>query len=275
MTKEESMERIMESAIELHREQGINFKGVDVARRAGVPKCYINFYFRGLGNLKSEVTAKEAERRRKDPAVIAEMLRRVDSEWLDACGGSLSAVKTVEYCSAGRKGNGRVAYSLFGKRCVFSGMTDTDMGGNTINSAEAVIEAILKNEGVPLEQFAAYTFFDLQTPMGYGDYSSGPYCFNRLTLQTEAGGNSNIGVADWAKEFCPWIVFQKISSFLETEKVANTDDKLSRVLREHILWSERALAQTKPPKGLLEKGKAFWHGITSTLRFGCRSYGRG
>lgn len=77
----------------------------------------------------------------------------------------------------------KVVYVIVGSCCYFSGI-ERKKRTSTINAAESIIEAIAKQERIPMKEFR---FFDLQTHRGY-DKRPGEYEFDELILEENAQG---------------------------------------------------------------------------------------
>lgn len=213
MTKgEQDTEKLLKAGVELLKEHGKPVTAKEVGERAGVQSAYVSAYFKGgaAGFWEQVIALVEAERN----ALFAnsDEIYELDALWRSECDAP-PKLKTVEYRAKGRKEAGRVFYCFFGKRCVFSAIVPTDIPGNTINSAEAVIAAILgQEEAINLTNFFEYSFYDLETHQGYEGHLPGTYFLNRLELGTGIEGHI-IGVAGWKEEHCPEIVFEMFQDF--------------------------------------------------------------
>lgn len=225
MKKNESKEKLLKCGIELYME---NYNrpttGSIVAKRAGLPRVYINFYFGNSTKFWDEVALaastavpESLSLTEEDDFLNSDEIRQLDFDWQSACSAP-PELKIIEYQSTGRNHvHGKAVYCFFGKRCVFTGMADMGIAGSTFNSAEAIVGAIINKEEIAINEIPTHSFYDLQTHKSCRTYLPGRYHLNRLTLGAGVD-NLIVGVTSWNEEDCPKIVFDTFQDFHMAKK---------------------------------------------------------
>ncbi len=114
-----------------------------------------------------------------------------------------------------------VVYTVFdGERCVFSGITPGPARTSTVNAAEAIITEICKLEGVSLTD---YTFYDLQTGVGYQGWHfvGGQFAFDQISFQVSNEMPTDLA---WHPDRCPPEVYRAFREQLGKEPLQTVGD---------------------------------------------------
>lgn len=102
-------------------------------------------------------------------------------------------LKEVSYRGFGRKGDGRVVYTVLDNQVFFSGITLPRESTSTINAVESIISAICEAEAL---DWKTTTFYDIRTHRGY--YKPVGFCeVNLITLASELGDQEKPFVLNW------------------------------------------------------------------------------